>query len=200
MKMLRTFASIGSKAIALMTQWPPFAVGVEGWALVARPRLIQGARRIQLGRGVKIGPHAWLGALEKYYGFEYSPSLKIGAGTQIGRYACITTTDRIEIGRNCLLSEHVYISDHAHGMDPDAGPVARQALVSKGPVLIGDNCFIGYRACILPGVVLGRNCVVGANSVVTRSFDDYSMVAGAPARVIKKYSSKEGKWIPASDA
>lgn len=196
MRVMRNLSGMASKALSLLTQWPPIGVQVDGWALVARPRLIEGARRISMGRGVKIGSNSWIGAIERYYEFEYDPSVIIGAGTQIGRYVCITATDRVEIGRNCLLSEHVYISDHAHGIDPHKGPIARQELVSKGPVVLGDNCFLGYRSCILPGVVLGKNCIVGANSVVTRSFDDYSMVAGAPAKLIKKYSEAEASWLP----
>lgn len=69
-----------------------------------------------------------------------------------------------------------------------------QPLESKGPVRIGARCFLGYRAAVMPGVTLGEHCVVGANSVVTRSFGSFSMVAGSPARLIKVYSAATGKW------
>jgi acetyltransferase-like isoleucine patch superfamily enzyme len=135
-------------------------------------------------------------SLHRVLPHRYSPSLKIGARTQIGRYSCITCINRIEIGADCLFSEYVYISDHSHGFTPGDGPPARQALHSRGPVVIGDNCFIGYRGVVLPGVTLGENCVVGANSVVTRSFPAYSMVGGVPARLIKRFSREDNQWVP----
>ncbi len=69
-----------------------------------------------------------------------------------------------------MLSEQVYITDLSHGLQPDRGPIMKQPLESKGPVRIGPRCFLGYRTAIMPGVTLGESCVVGANSVVTRSF------------------------------
>ena len=102
---------------------------------------------------------------------------------------------KVVIENGCVLSERVYISDASHGLDPKAGPILEQMLICKGEVHIQENTFIGYGACILPGVTLGKNCVVGINSVVTHSFPDYSMVAGAPAKLIKMYSEKQQAWV-----
>ena len=54
------------------------------------------------------------------------------------------------------------------------------------PVKIGDDCWMGANAIILPGVELGKGCVVGAGSVVTKSFSEYSVVGGVPARLLKQ--------------
>jgi lipopolysaccharide O-acetyltransferase len=100
----------------------------------------------------------------------------------------------ITIGYGCVLSEHVYITDVAHGYDPAAGLIMAQPLTSKGPVRIGDYTFLGYRVSIMQGVELGEYCIVGSDSVVTHSFPAYSMVAGNPARLIKTYSLESRCW------
>jgi acetyltransferase-like isoleucine patch superfamily enzyme len=176
---------------------PPLRARSGSNAYIRRPRLIEGPENIEFGDQVSIASNAWIATYSRYHQHRYSPSLKIGARTQIGRYSCITCINNVRIGEDCLFSEYVYISDHTHGFMPHIEPLARQALHSKGPVIIGDSCFIGYRAVVLPGVTLGSNCVVGANSVVTRSFPAYSMVAGAPAVLIKTFSNSENRWVDA---
>jgi lipopolysaccharide O-acetyltransferase len=165
-------------------------------SFIVNPMKIEGGNCISLGNNSRIGKHSWVSAFQSYGDQIFSPRIVIGNNVSIGSYFCLTSIREVIIEDGCLFSECVYISDHAHGLDPscDLPPVA-QPLLEKGSVVIGQNTFIGYRACILPGVKLGKNCVVGANSVVTKSFDDYSMIAGVPAKIIKKYSFEERKWV-----
>lgn len=160
-----------------------------------RPRRIQGVRRIRLGSQVLVCEYSWIAAIERFREQRFEPMITIGDQVSIGRFCCITAIDRIEIGDGCMLSEHVYLSDHVHGHNPLAGLLQHQALVSKGPVRLGKSCFLGYRAAILPGVELGDHCVVGANTVVTRSFPAYSMLAGTPARLIRRFDLEQGVWV-----
>ncbi len=127
---------------------------------------------------VVIGKNAWL----------ETPGGKIiiKTGTQIGRNAVISSHKQILIGKKCLISYNVSIfdSDHKFNMS-DFSPMKTGQDKPKS-VVIGDNCFIGAHSFILKGVHLGSHCVVGANSVVTKSFPSGSVIAGNPAKLIKK--------------
>ena len=69
----------------------------------------------------------------------------------------------------------------------------KQKLILK-KTEIGENCFLGYGAVIQPGTVLGKQCIVGSNAVVSGTFEDYSVIVGAPARVVKRYNFETEKW------
>jgi|SRR5665213_336692 len=172
------------------TWWlPPRTMRAGHKTYIYRPRRIDGPQFIRMGDRSTIDRHGWISALDSYGDAKYEPTIFIGNDVHIGRYACLTAISSIVIEDGSLISEHVYISDHSHGTDPEHGLIVEQPLISKGPVRVGAHCFIGYRACLLPGVTLGKHCVVGANSVVTHSFPDFSVVAGCPARMIHMNSS-----------
>jgi len=164
------------------------------------PRRIDGAHSISIGENTFIFPHGWLSAIQEWAGIIYDPKIIIGDNVHIGGNVWITALSKVVIEDDCVLGERVYISDAAHGLDPKAGPIMKQKLISKGDVHIQSGTFIGYGACVQPGVTLGRHCVVGINSVVTHSFPDYSMIAGSPARLIKVYSEQRGAWISAAES
>jgi acetyltransferase-like isoleucine patch superfamily enzyme len=154
-------------------------------SVVMLPRRVHGAGHIDIGADVVVQAHSWIGAVERWGDATYAPRIRIGDHVRIGRHAMITAIEDVEIGEGCLLSEQVFISDHAHGALPGHVPPTRQPLVARGPVRIGRHCFNGIRACIMGGVTLGDYCVVGANAVVTQSFPAGSVIAGAPARLLK---------------
>jgi lipopolysaccharide O-acetyltransferase len=149
----------------------------------------------KLGLNTTIGNNCWIEEIKNYFNYIYDGRIKIGNNVNIGNYACITAIDKVVIGDWCLLSEHVYITDHFHGHNPNDGPIIKQALYSKGPTIIGDSTFIGYRVSILSGVEIGNNCIIGSHSVVTKSFEPYSMIVGSPAKLIKKFDHEENKWV-----
>ncbi len=156
---------------------------------------VDGPEFITLGDNSRIGKNAWLGCYNKVLSQVFQPQLRIGDNVSIGNYACITLISEVTIGDGCLFSDYVYISDHTHDVDPENNsPLLGRPLEFKGNVIIGNNCFIGMRVSILPGVTLGHNSIVGAHSVVTKSVPPYSMLAGAPAKIIKKYSFETKKW------
>lgn len=133
---------------------------------------------------VKIGRGAWIGIVGN------NGQIIIGDNTNIGRNFTASSKKMISIGKNCLISYRVSIFDHDHVVNnPNVSPI-KSGLSPSQPVIINDNCFIGANSFILKGVQLGQHCVVGANSVVTKSFPKNSIIAGNPAKLIKKIKSK----------
>ncbi len=173
----------------------PSGIAMGPRSYIFRPFAINQPHALQLGERCEILADSYIWTRESG-----NPRVQIGDSTYIGRHFYLTAIGSITIGIRCVLSDYVYITDCAHGLAPHAGFILHQPLESKGHVAIGDGCFVGFRAVILPGVTLGAHCVVGANSVVTRSFPPYSMVAGAPARLIKTYSHDIKQWITAGDS
>jgi lipopolysaccharide O-acetyltransferase len=175
----------------------PFKLNfIDTTSSIKSPSTIEGGKYITIGKYSSIGKYSWVAGYDNYCGNIYTPKIVIGDSVSIGNFACITGINEIIIGNKCLISEHVYISDHQHGMDPSSDlRFAEQPLFSKGKVQIGEGCFIGYRVSILPGIELGEHCIVGSHSVVNKSFPPYSMIAGVPAKIIKKYSLELKDWI-----
>lgn len=162
---------------------------------ILSPNKISGGKYISIGKNTVIGHSVWLSAFDTYSDQRFEPKIVIGDNVSIGNYACITGVNSLVIEDGCLFSEHLYISDHYHGTDPSSGirPLL-QPLFTKGEVRIGENTFVGYRVSILSGTSIGKNCVVGAHSVVTKSVPDNCMVAGVPARIIKKFNFETKNW------
>ncbi len=162
---------------------------------VGHPYNWEARDRISVGRGTTIRENSWLVPFTGWAGQVLQTSLVIGDRVYIGRHFTCAVIGRVEIGDDCVISEHVYITDGDHAMEPLDVRIFERPMVTKGPVIIGNSCFIGYGARILPGSGLGEHCVVGANALVNRKFPAYSMVAGSPARLIKTFDHASGTWL-----
>ena len=108
--------------------------------------------------------------------------ISLGNNAQLGQNARLQ--GEIAIGDDCVMGPDVIIMATYHKIaDPDV-PIRLQG-GGENPVVIGDDVWLGTRAIILPGVTLGNHCIVGAGAVVTKSFPDYSIVGGVPARILR---------------
>lgn len=119
-------------------------------------------------------------------------TVRIGKGSEIGERCRISIANSLEIGEKVLLSPNVYITDCDHEYRNVEVPVIDQGIVQKGQkVSIGEGSYIGINAVIVGNVNIGKHCVIGANSVVTKDVPDYCVAVGGPARVIKNIAKTE---------
>lgn len=164
-----------------------------------KARLIRLPFYLRGGKGrMRYGPGLTLG-----YGCRFDLggeelTLTFGENCKVNDRVHIVAHESVAIGSNVLMASNIFISDTSHGSfrndssSPDEAPDGK-ALVTL-PVLIGDNVWIGEGACILPGVSIGSGCTVGANSVVTKSFPANTVLAGSPARAIKRWNERTRVW------
>ena len=145
------------------------------------PIKVYNPKKIKIKDYVSIFEHCWLNCIEG--GNE--PSLFIGNGCSIGRFAHINAYKEVVIHDNVLLGERVYISDATHNYENNRIPINKQGARFVGKVEIKEGAWIGSGAVILPGVTIGKNSIIAANSVVNKNVKDYSVCAGNPAVIIK---------------
>jgi acetyltransferase-like isoleucine patch superfamily enzyme len=150
------------------------------------PALLVNPRKALIGKNVTIATHCFLNCGPFGDG---RISLKIGSGSNIGRFAHINAYQDVTIEDDVLIAERVHISDVSHIYADNDMPIMRQGAEFKGAVVIGKGSWIGSGAVILPNVKIGRNAVVGANAVVTKDVPDNCVARGVPAGIFPKKSS-----------
>ena len=120
--------------------------------------------------------------VENTFRCDYGFNIHVGENFYANFSCTILDCAEVKIGNDCMLAPNVSLFTATHPLDPAE---RRSGLESTAPIHIGDDCWIGGGAIILPGVSLGNNVVVGAGSVVTKSFGDNVVIAGNPAKIIK---------------
>lgn len=149
------------------------------------PIYIEGEKFIKIGNNCSFGKRLRLEAISKYLNNIYTPEISIGSNVDIGSDCHFGSINKIFIGDNVLIASKVFITDHSHGNNDITNSPRYRSLFSKGCVVIERNVWIGESVSILPNVFIGENCIIGANSVVTKSFPANSIVAGNPAKLIR---------------
>ena len=165
--------------------------------IVTYPIYIHGKKKIKYGKGLMLGHDCRIDAINNK-----EATLFIGENCDFGNYCHISAVNHIIIGDNFLCGDSVYIGDSSHGnysniegfieSDPFTPPSKR--VLMGADIVIGQNVWVGEKASILPGVSIGDGCIIGANSVVTSSIQPLTMVAGNPARPIKRWNAQNNRW------
>lgn len=188
----------------------PFLKKSKGIVFAAKGAKIQFGHKIKIGSGFNMMEYSTLNALS-YKGVEIGnnftlgkyaiiectgvlrdvgASLKIGNNVGINHYCFIGVRGNVIIGDNVIFGPRVNVFSENHNFDKLDIPIKNQG-VTKKDTIIGNDVWIGANASIMPGVKIGNSCVIASGSIVTKDIPEYSVVAGAPAKVIKNRKNKE---------
>ena len=150
----------------------------DGLLFLGRGLELQIARRGE----VRFGRFVWIGDGTKIRCHE--GVVEIGAKTVIGQECTISAYQRVRIGAQCVVADRAMFIDFDHGVVEVERPIRLQGIY-KRDVEVGSNVWIGYGACVLRGVSVGDNSIVGTNSVVTKDVPANAVVAGIQARIVR---------------
>src|SRR5665647_3418879 len=139
--------------------------------------------RCTVGRYAQIAPTGILGGVP-------GERLRLGDNANIGPYSFIGCSGYIEIGARVLMGPRVNLLAENHNIDAADVPIKSQG-VTRQPIVIEDDCWLGAGSAVLAGVTVGHDSVVAAGAVVTRDVPPYSVVGGVPARVLRTRTPRD---------
>jgi len=165
----------------------PFYGSFKLPSYIAKPLFVGNRRRVYVSKRVRILPHSRIEVVSKEASIVFEEDISVGQNFHI------TSGGNLVIGKKTTIAENVMITNIDHNYQEIGKHILEQSLKIQ-ETRIGDNCFIGFGAVIQAGTVLGKQCVVGANSVVRGHFPDYCVIVGAPGRIVKRYDEKGNMW------
>jgi acetyltransferase-like isoleucine patch superfamily enzyme len=168
--------------------YKPFFKKFSFPSYLGKPIYLKGTTKISLGKRVRIYPNARM----EVHGKDAEIIIEDNVG--IGQNFHIISGGKLKIGTGTTIAPSVFVNNMDHNYQSIGVSVLKQKnIVHK--TTIGKNCFIGYGAVIQAGTILGEQCIVGAGAIVKGKFDDFSVIVGNPAKVIKQYDKKTRQWI-----
>jgi len=190
---LRNYGPLG--VLRLARDWALTRMTFPQARIIRRPVYIRGTGKISIGSGFTSGPGLRIDC------FGAGAQVVIGAQVEVNDYVHIGSRESVAIGDRVLIASGVFISDHNHGYYGDA-PEHSSPLIAPAerpyqriPVAIEDDVWLGEHVCVLPGVHIGKGAIIGAGSVVTSSVPAYTICAGVPARVIRRFDFQLNRWV-----
>lgn len=160
---------------------------VGKWIDIRKGLRVNSPRNIIIGNRVRIDRMSRLSSYE-------GGRILIEDDCYIGQFFSVMAGGDVKIGKNTLIASYVAVISENHNMNPESGIRYGNQPLIKNNVEIGENCWIGEKVTILPGVSIGEWSIVGAGSVVNKTIPPYSIAVGNPARVIKIYNFEKHRW------
>jgi acetyltransferase-like isoleucine patch superfamily enzyme len=153
---------------------------------------VTGWNNISIGKNSVIGASSWLNVNDRS---SCSKSLIIGENCFIGKSNFITVGKSVVFGDYCLTAANCSFIGSSHNIDDPLKPYITTGVDAADSITIGTNCFFGYGVMVLGSINIGHGSIIGAGSVVLKDIPPFSVVVGNPARIVKRYSFSERKWI-----
>lgn len=165
----------------------PFFGKIKYPTYIGKPVFLKNTKRIFIDKYVRIYPQIRM----ETHGDNGRITIK--EDVSIGQNVHITSSSDLVIGKSTTILANVFITNIDHDYQEIGVHILKQEYLVK-ETSIGENCFIGFGACIQAGTVLGNQCVVGTNSVVRGTYPDYCVIVGSPAKIVKRYNLDKKKW------
>lgn len=166
--------------------YKPFFGRLGVISYIGKPIFIKGSKRIYIGKNVRIFPHLRIETHNK-------GKIILNDNVAIGQNVHITSAAELSIGKNSTILANTFITNIDHDYSEIDKHILDQKMIVK-ETDIGENCFIGIGVAIQAGTKLGKQCIVGSNSVVRGEFPDYCVIVGSPAKIVKKYNFETNNW------
>ena len=135
--------------------------------------------RLEIGPHTLLEPDVWITAPGE-------ARVRIGEGCFLNIGVMVASVELVEIGDHCMLANNTFVTDGNHRFEDRDRPVPWQGFTTQGPTRIGANTWLGANVVVTSGVTIGERCVIGANSVVTKDVEPFTIAAGAPARPLRR--------------
>lgn len=166
---------------------------VGAGAIIYHPEVLdRNTKNVYVGTGTTI----LTGSRIQLYPLEGNmPKIVFGENCYIGYHNSFLAAADIVIGNEVLMASNILISSENHSTNPESDTPYMDQPLKASPVYIGDGTWLGERVMVMSGVSIGKKCVIGGGSVVTRDIPDYCIAVGSPARVVKAYDFDKHEWV-----